>query len=127
MASALCLVVFLGIMALLFVLRANTNNMELFKERTKAYYLCETANALFLVDKVKARIGNNPGQWWSREFDYTVADQTYRLRYDGSYDASTNRWRSVGSVISGFKRVYKVDSESMTGFPIFIRGFGTGR
>lgn len=122
MVSALCMVIFIGITGLLFVLRANTNNMELFKERAIAYYLCETANSVFLVDKHAGKIGSGPGQWWSREFDYNVNGRAYRLRYDGSYIAGANRWKCIGSVISGFKRVYKLDTESTTGFPIFVRG-----
>lgn len=123
MVSGLSLVIFVGIMGLLFVLGAHTRKAEAFKERAKAYYLCEVGASVAILDIANAKIGTGPGRWTQRRFDYKIEDKTYQINYQVT--KSRGRWQIVSWVdsSSGFNRTYKLRVGGQRAFPIFIWGF----
>ncbi|MFA5363120.1 MAG: hypothetical protein WC335_07790 [Candidatus Omnitrophota bacterium] len=124
LVSALSIIICLGILILLFVLRANALNLEAFRERAIAYYLCETGASVAIVDIGKGRIGTGTGQYTSRTFDYEMGRQTYPINYEVTKVAG--QWQIISWVDSsaGFSHRYKLRVGGMRAFPFFIRGFG---
>ncbi|MDD2703226.1 MAG: hypothetical protein PHC33_04400 [Candidatus Omnitrophica bacterium] len=124
LVSALSIIICLGIMILLFVLRSNALNMEAFRERAVAYYLCETGASVAILDIGKGRIGTGAGQYTSRTFDYTMGSKTYPINYEVT--KSAGQWQVISWVDSsaGFSHRYKLRVGGRRAFPFFIRGFG---
>lgn len=124
LVSALSIIICLGIMILLFVLRANALNLDAFRERAVAYYLCETGASVAILDIGHGRVGTEAGKWLNRSFDYTMGGRIYTINYEVS--KSAGQWQVVSWVdaSSGFSHRYKLRVGGMRSFPIFIRGFG---
>ena len=123
LVSALSIIICLGILIILFVLRANALNLEAFNERAVAYYLCETGASVAIVDQGKGRIGKGPGQWTARAFNYEMGGKNYPLNYEVTKVSGT--WQIVSWVgpAAGFSHTYKLRVGGKRAFPIFIRGF----
>lgn len=123
MVAGLSLILFVGIIGLLFVLEANIRHIEAFRERAEAYYLCETGASVAILDIAQGKIGSGPGQWTQRTFNYSVGDKIYPIQY--KVTKSAGQWQIVSWVDSsvGFKRTYKLRMGGRRAFPIFIRGF----
>ena len=120
------IVIFMTIIALLFTLRANLRNLASFKERTEAYYLCETGASVALLDIAAGKIGMGVGKWTQRSFDYAMGGGIYNITY--VVTKKNGQWDIVSSVgpQSGFARTYKLRIGGRRAFPWFIRGFGGG-
>jgi hypothetical protein len=118
------MVIFMSIIALLFTLRANLRNLESFKERTEAYYLCETGASVALIHISQGLVGKGASQKTQRSFDYDMGGKIYNITYDVTKVAGT--WDIISSVgpSSGFSRTYKLRVCGRRAFPWFIRGFG---
>jgi len=127
----LSILLFIGLLGLFFLLTANIRNLEAFKERAEAYYVCETGASLAISQGVCGQAqtaypslvtGTLP-----YSFDYTIEDHTYTKSYTINYIAE---WASgvctvkssVGP-LSGFKRTYTLEVKGQRAFPIFTRGF----
>ena len=123
LVSALSIIICLGILVILFVLRANALNLEAFRERAVAYYLCETGASVAILDIGKGRVGRGAGQWTKRTFNYTMGGRTYPLNYEVTKVAG--QWQIVSWVepSAGFSHRYKLRVGGMRAFPLFIRGF----
>jgi len=121
MVLGLSLVLFIGIIGLLFVLRANIRNIEAFKERAQAYYLCETGASVAILDIADGKIGSGSNQWTTRTFNYPVGGKTYSITYTVT-KTTTGEWQIISGV-AGFNRTYKLRVGGRRAFPIFIRGF----
>lgn len=123
MVMGLSLVLFIGIAGLLFVLRANIRNIEAFKERARAFYLCETGASVAIMDIARGKIGTGPGKWTERTFDYTMGDKTYPIYYKVTRSAGQWKIVSIVNASAGFNWTYKLRVGGQRAFPIFIRGF----
>jgi hypothetical protein len=125
MVIGLVLVVFVGIIGLLFVLEARRRNLEAFKERARAYYLCELGASVAILDIGRGKIGSKPDQWTERTFDYLIPEEnrTYEINY--AITRPAGQWQIISSVgPPGFHRTYKLRVGGRRAFPYFIRGFG---
>ena len=124
LVSALSILICLGILILLFVLRANALNLDAFRERAIAYYLCETGASVAIVDIGKGRVGTGAGQSPSRTFNYTMGSKTYAINYEVT--KTGGQWQIISWVepSAGFSHRYKLRVGGMRAFPFFIRGFG---
>lgn len=121
MVIGFSLVTFVGLMGLLFVLRANIRNLEAFSQRARAYYLCETGASVGILDIAKGNIGAPP-KWKSRTFPYTMGSRTYTVKYD--IDKPDNVWMILATVgPPDFDRTYHLRVGGRRAFPIFSRGF----
>jgi len=120
MVVGLSLVLFIGLIGLFFVLTTNLRNLEALKERTEAYYLCETGASVAILDIAHGKIGSGPNQWTTRTFNYRVGDKTYSIKY--TITKTTGVWQII-SEVAGFNRPYKLTVVGIRAFPIFIRGF----
>ncbi len=125
LVSALSIIICLGILILLFVLRANALNLEAFRERAIAYYLCETGASVAILDIGHGRVGSGAGQSLTRTFNYAMGGKTFPINYEVSKTAD-GQWQVISWVDSsaGFSHRYKLRVGGMRAFPIFIRGFG---
>jgi len=122
----LSLILFIATMGLLFVLRANTRNIESIRERIEAYYLCETGASVAILDIAAGRIGHGSGQWTTRTFNYTMNNKTYPISYTVTKVRETGgQWQIISEVGSqaGFMHTYKLRVGGRRAFPIFIKGF----
>jgi len=126
MVIGFSLVIFMTIISLLFTLRANMRNLAAFKERTEAYYLCETGASVALMDIANGTIGTGPGKWTQRSFDYDLGGKICNITY--VVTKKNGQWDIVSSVngTSGFSKTYKLRIGGRRAFPWFIRGFGGG-
>jgi hypothetical protein len=113
----------MGIVGILFVLRANIRNSEAFKERAKAYYLCETGASIAILDIRNGRIGNGSGQWTEHAYNYSMGGTTYSISYKVEKERGAWLITSWVGPASGFSRTYKLKVGGQRAFPIFIRGF----
>lgn len=115
------MVIFMSIIALLFTLRANLRNLASFKERTEAYYLCETGAsvALILISNGKIKPQDS--------FDYKMGGKIYNISYEAK-KSNGGLWDIVSSVgpASGFSYTYKLRVGGRRAFPWFIRGWPGG-
>jgi hypothetical protein len=120
------MVIFMSIIALLFTLRANLRNLASFKERTEAYYLCETGASVALLDIANGHIGDGSGQWTQKSFDYDMGGKICNISYEVT--KKNGVWDIVSSVgsASGFDKTYKLRIGGRRAFPWFIRGFAGG-
>lgn len=127
MVSGLSLIIFIGMMGFLFILGAYTRKGEAFKERVKAYYLCETGASVAILDIAKGKIGSGAGQWLQRNFNYNVEGGTYQINYKVS--KQRGQWQIISWVgpSSGFSRTYRLRVGGQRSFPIFIRGGFPGK
>jgi len=117
-------VIFMTILALLFMLRANMRNLASFKERAEAYYLCETGASVAILDISRGSIGEGVGKWMNRSFDYDMGRKVYHISY--VVTKINGQWHIVSEVgpSSGFSKTYKLNFGGRRAFPWFIRGFG---
>jgi len=124
---------FIGLLGLFFLLTANVRNLEAFKERAEAYYLCETGLSFALIQNAPAGT--------KRTFEYTMiakdpdnqnttlAQKIYHITYyvgpcwmsDGTEVPSNQIAASVGP--PDFKRTYTLFTGVERAFPFFTRGF----
>jgi hypothetical protein len=120
---AFFLIAAIGIGGLLFVLMTHLRTAEALKERTQAYYLCETGASVAILDIARGAIGTGPGQRLTHTFDREMGGETYQVKYTVS--KSAGMWNIVAEVgPPRFNRTYKLRIGGMRSFPIFIRGFG---
>jgi hypothetical protein len=120
------MVIFMSIIALLFTLRANLRNLASFKERTEAYYLCETGASVVLILISNGKIGTGPGQTMQDTFDYKMGGKLYYISY--KVKKANGQWDIISSVgpSSGFSYTYKLHVCGRRAFPWFIRGWPGG-
>ena len=120
---ALGVVFYIGLMGAMYFLRTNIRNAEIFQERSRAYYLCEAAAAVAIVDMKKGRIGTAQGQWTQRTFDYNMSGRPYPVSYVVTKVAGV--WQIVSSVgpTAGFRKTYKLRIGGRRAFPLFFHGF----
>jgi len=123
LVSALSLIICIGIIAILFALRSNAQNLESFKERALAYYLCETGASVAILDIAHGRVGTGATQWTERTFNYPIGTLSYPVNY--KITKTAGQWIIVASVNAqaGFKHTYKLKVGGTRSFPVFIRGF----
>lgn len=109
-------------------LRGRVHDVEIFTDRTKAYYLCETGASVAILDIGKGKIGTGPGKWTERTFNFTVGEGIYPIHYE--VDKVRGQWMIVSSVDSplGLDIRYSLKVGGRRAFPIFIkaRPFGCG-
>jgi len=117
------LVLFIVIIGLLHVLGTNLRQVEAYDERTKAYYLCETAASVGLLDMRNGKIGHESGQWTERTVNLVLDGKTYPVKYTFTRSAN-GRATITMDTSSGFQRIYHLRVGGRRAVPIFIRGFG---
>ena len=117
------LVLFIVIIGLLYVMGTNLRQVEAYDARTKAYYLCETATSVGLLDMRNGKIGHGAGQWTQRTVNLVLDGKTYPVRYTFTRSA-TGVWTITTDTSSGFPRIYHLRVGGRRAVPIFIRGFG---
>jgi hypothetical protein len=120
---ALGVIFYIGLMGVMYFLRTNIRSAEIFQERSKAYYLCEAAAAVAIVDMSKGRIGTGQGQWTQRTFNYNMSNRDYPVSYVVTKIAGA--WQIIASVgpTAGFRRTYNLRIGGKRAFPLFFHGF----
>ncbi len=112
------LLLFIVIIGLLYILGANLRQLQAYDEKTKGYYLCETAASVAILDIGKGNIGPDPGQWKQRTFNFVLDGVSYPVSYTVSRE--NQRWIVITDISSGFKRPYHLRVGGTRGFLIFI-------
>ncbi|MFA6583704.1 MAG: hypothetical protein WCS77_05345 [Elusimicrobiaceae bacterium] len=107
--------------SIVILMRGRASDLENILDRTTAYYLCETGASVAVLDiaagKIKA--GNT-----TRTFDFTIGDQSYKVRY--VVKKVSGVWAIESSVASPLRlgATYTLKVGGQRAFPIFIKGFG---
>jgi hypothetical protein len=122
---ALVMLLNMALLTLYVVTKARIDLTKDNLDTSLAYYLCETAVSVCMLDFAHGKIGNSPGQWTERNFDYKIGSTVYPINYvirrphGGDYQVTT-------SVNVGDKS-YSLTAGGARAFPIFIRGFAGGK
>ena len=118
------LVLFIVIIGLLYILGANLRQLQAYDERTRAYYLCETAASVAILDIANGKIGYGAGQWTERTINLVLDGQSYPVKYTVSRE--NREWVVISHIASGtgFNQNYNSRVGGQRAFPIFIKGFG---
>jgi len=119
------LILFIVVIGLLYILGANLRQLETYDERTRAYYLCETAASVAILDIRNDKIDIGPGQSTERTVNVVLDGNTYPVQYTVSRD-NQGEWVIISKITAGasFKRNYNSRVGGRRAFPIFIKGFG---
>lgn len=128
LVSGLSISVFAVMMLMLFIFNANLRQVTSFKERTKAYYLCETGASVAILDIANGKIGTGQGQRTEWAFPFTIDGRSYPIHY--KITKQSGQWHITSWIDkneSGFSRTYKLHVGGTRAFPFFIRGGFPGK
>ncbi len=124
MVLFISLVLFIVIIGLLYILGANLRQLQAYDERTRAYYLCETAASVAILDIGQGKIGTGAGQWTEKTINLVLDGQSYPVKYVVSRE--NQQWVIISKITAGagFRQNYNSRVGGRRAFPIFIKGFG---
>jgi hypothetical protein len=111
---------------LLLSLSSRLRRVEIWMDRTKAYYLCQTGLSVAMLDLAAGRVpASIPAAGYSRTFSFPMGGRYYNVTY--KITTETEGWRRIKASTSsplGLGYAYYLESGGRRAFPIFIRGFG---
>jgi hypothetical protein len=118
------LLVSVVIATLLLNLKFQIGRQEIWLDRVKAYYLCQTGLSVAMLDLSKGKVPTLPaGQSYSKTFSFPMGSKSYNITYTITMQSNGNRTFRA-SVLSpfGLGYTYRLDSRGRRPWPLFIRG-----
>lgn len=130
---ALSITILIALSAMFFTLKANINNLKVVKERSIAYYLCETG-ASVAIRKIQINPNSIPNFACrnrvcsgSETFTFPVVGNNYNITYQATRTQEHGQylWEIISKVgPPQFSQIYKLRvTARRRAFPIFIKGF----
>jgi len=112
------------IATLLLNLRFQIAREEVWLDRVKAYYLCQTGLSVAMLDLSAGRVPTlTAGHSYSKTFAFPMGPHTYNITYTISMGSNgTRTFRASVSSPLGLSHTYYLDSSGRRSWPLFIRG-----
>jgi len=130
-SKGLALIFTLGLMGLIIViiatllthLKAQISRQQLWMDRVKAQYLCQTGLSVAMLDLAAGRVPSlSSGQTYTRTFTFTMGARAYDVTYKITNDSGKRIFYVTVPSPQGLDFTYSLRASGQRAFPAFIRG-----
>lgn len=111
------------IVTLLIHLRAQVSRQELWLDRIRAYYLCQTGLSVAMLDLSAGRVPTLiPGRSYVKHFTFYMGPRAYEVNYQITNQGGKRVFSVSVPSPCGLRYTYYLGAVGRRAFPIFIRG-----
>ncbi|MFH0913135.1 MAG: hypothetical protein V1884_02500 [Candidatus Omnitrophota bacterium] len=130
-SKGVALIFTLGLMGLIVViiatllmhLKAQVSRQQLWMDRVKAHYLCQTGLSVAMLDLAAGKVPSLPsGQSYTRTFTFTMGARAYDVTYKITNDKGSRIFYATVPSPQGLNYTYYLKASGQRAFPAFIRG-----
>jgi len=111
------------ITTLLIHLKSEVARQQLWLDRIKGHYLCQTGLSVAMLDLSLGKVPSlSGGQSYTKTFAFTMGSRTYNITYEITNERGRRVFRVTVPSPGGLDYTYSLGATGRRAFPVFIRG-----